>query len=161
MTEKAPGTEAKEEHGPVGVALATSVRANATAFGFSITITISFGALQRLEGQPTLLEILLFGVAAAVAVGVLEGAVTRGFRQRVGTAPAEVAMLGTALNFVSVAAGVGAAIAVAEIAGGLTAWVVGGAAGVTVYMLTESVEVLLAEYVQRWRGDPEAEAEQT
>ena len=148
-------TRARE--GPLGAALSTSVSANATAFGFSITITISFGALQNLAGGPTLADLLLFGVAAAVAVGSLEAAVTRGFRKRVGAVPSEVKMLGTALNVLSVAAGVGGAMLVGVYLDGLPAWSIGGFAAALVYVLVESAEVFVAERIQSWAGDPEAE----
>ncbi len=148
------------EHGPVGRALSTSVHGNSTAFGFSITITASFGALQNLRGSPELLEILLYGIAAALAVALLEGVVTSGFRRRASEAPSEVQMLGTAMNFASVAAGVASAMAVGEIVGGVAAWPAGAFSAATVYMLGESSEVLLAEGIQRVRGDPHAGEEE-
>jgi hypothetical protein len=156
----APGESGTErQHGPVGTALSTSVAGNSTAFGFSITITVTFGALQALDGSPTLFELLLFGLAAAAAVGVLEAAVTDGFRRRVGSAPAEVRMLGTALNFVSVAAGVGVAIGIGELADGLAVWPVAAFGAAGTYVIVEAAEILLAEGVQRARGDPEADRE--
>lgn len=155
--EQAPNVQ---EQGPAGTALSTSVRANGTAFGFSISITVSFGVLQRLDGQPTLFELLLFGLAAALAVGLLEGAVTRGFRRRVGVAPPEVSMLGTALNVISVAAGVGAAMLTGTVLGGVAAWGVAGFASAFTYVIAESMEVLFGIWVQRERGDPDADSEQ-
>lgn len=153
--------EGEDEGGPVVTALGTSVRGNSTAFGFSIMITISFGALQSLAGSPSLTELLAFGVAAAIALALLEGAVSRGFVRRVGSAPAEVAMLGTAMNFASVAAGVGAAIAVGELWTTFGAWPAGAFCAAVAYVLAESAEMLIAERVQRSRGDPEAEHEQS
>lgn len=155
-----PGESDKREHGPVGTAFSTSVHGNATAFGFSITITVAFGAVQTLDGSPRLVELLLYGLAAAIAIGLLEGAVTAGFRRRVGEAPAEVQMLGTALNFVSVAAGVGAAIGVAELLDGTIVWPAASFAAATTFVFTESAEVLLAEAIQRLRGDPDADEEE-
>lgn len=144
-------------HGPIGRAISTSVRGNSTAFGFSITITVSFGTLSQLLGKPSLLEMLLFGVAAATSVALLEGAITRGFRAHLSGASQEVQMLGTAMNFASVAAGVGAAIAVGELFGGVPAWPVGAFLAATVYIATESAEILVAERIQSLRGDPQAE----
>jgi hypothetical protein len=144
----------------VGTALSTSVSSNATAFGFSITITVGFGVVQTLEGSPTLFELMLFGIAAATAVGLLEAAVTRGFRRRVGAAPPEVSMMGTALNFASVAAGVGAAIGIGEVIDGTAVWPIASFTTAAVYVLVEAVEVLLAEAIQSARGDAEAAKEQ-
>ena len=147
------------EHGPVGRELSTSVHGNSTAFGFSITVTGTFGVLSTLEGSPSLHEILLFGMAGAVAVALLEGLVTKGFRVPASEATSEVQMLGTAMNFASVAAGIAAAMALGEIAGGTIAWPLGGFGAALVFMLGESGEILLAEGVQRLRGDPRAGAE--
>jgi hypothetical protein len=99
----------RKQHGPVATAISTSTLGNSTAFGFSITITGGFGVIQTVIGSPTMVQVLLFAVAAAAVVAVLEGLLTRGFRVRVGTVPAEVAMLGTAQNFIPVALGIGSA----------------------------------------------------
>ena len=152
--------DAKRERGPLGTALSTSVHGNATAFGFSITITVSFGVLNRLEGSPTLLELLLYGVAAALAVALLEALVTYGFRRRAGEAPSEVQMLGSAMNALSVAAGIGAAIGLAKLIDGTAAWPAAAFVASTVFILVESAEVRLAEAIQRLRGDPDAEEEE-
>lgn len=128
------------------------------AFGFSIMVTASFGVLSAVAGSPTVGEILLFGIGAALPVAALEAVVTRGFRVPAETHPSEVAMLGTALNFASVAAGVGAALGGAETVGGGVGWPAAGFVAATVYMLAESVENLIAEVVQRRRGDPQAQS---
>lgn len=134
--------------------IGTSVHGNSPAYGFSIMITVSFGMLTSLLGTPRVVEMLLFGLAAAATVAVLEAAVTRGFRKTIDDAHEEVQMLGTALNFVSVAAGVGTALAVGELLGGVIAWPVGACLAATAYVATESSEILLAEAVQRRRdGD--------
>lgn len=128
---------------------------NSTAFGFSIVITISYGALQNLHGAPTLLELLLYGAAAVVALGVMEGIITQGFRVGIEPLPVEVAMLGTAQNVVSVVAAVGAVIGLGELVGGTVVWLLAGAVCATVFVALESAELLLAVVVQRARGDRE------
>lgn len=154
-----PGQEGTHS-GPVRTAIATTTIGNASAFGFSITITGAFGMLNALVGTPEVLDILLFGVAAALTIGIVQGAATRGFRERLGEAPSEVRMLGTAQNFLSVAAGLGAAAGVGELMDGTAAWPVGAVAATFVYLAAEAVEMLVAELVQRRRGDPEAQEEQ-
>lgn len=150
-----PGEE-RADHGPMSRALAAAVRGNSTAFGFSITITVSFGVMQRLEGTGSILDLLLFGVAAALSISLIAGLVTRGFRERVKPVVPEVSMLGTAQDFLSIAAGVGAVTGAGELLGGLAAWVAAGFVAATVFVLVESVELVVAERVQRMRGDPEA-----
>jgi hypothetical protein len=66
-------------------------------------------------------------------------------------------MLGTAQNFLSVAAGVGVAIAAGELFGGIPVWAATGFAAATVYVLAESLEIAAAERVQHLRGDRQAE----
>jgi hypothetical protein len=153
-----PGDE-EDEHRPVVTAISTSTIGNATAFGFSITITGSFGVVQTIVGNPTVVQVLLFAVAAALVVGGLEGAVTRGFRERVGAVPPEVAMLGTAQNFISVVLGIGAAAGIAAIIDGGAAWPAAGGLSILVFLAAESAETLVAEVIQRRRGDPEASKE--
>lgn len=113
-----------------------------------------------MEGSPSLVRLLFYGLVAAAAVGLLEAAVTRGFRDHVGTVPAEVAMLGTALNVASVAAGAGVAMLCGEVLDGFWAWTVAGFAVAATYVLTESLEVLLAEGLQKLSGNPQAEDEE-
>ena len=58
-----PGDES-EQRGLVESAISTVTRGNSTAFGFSITITGSFGVVQTVVGSPTVVQVLLFAVAA-------------------------------------------------------------------------------------------------
>jgi len=129
-----------------------SLHGNATAFGYSVTITASFGAVQHERGQPSYLDLLLFGVGAVIAFAVLEGVVTRGFRNPLRTGRDEVVTLGTALAFMSVALAITAALSVAHVLHGGVAWFAGAMAGSLVFALAESVEFVVAELVQERRG---------
>ena len=142
-------------------AVSTSTSGNSAAFGFSITITGSFGVLQTVLGSPSVPRVLLFAVAAALTLGSIQAVVTRGFRDRTGMAPPEVAMLGTAQDFLSVAAAILAVAGTAALVHGWPGWLLGGAVAALVFLAAETAETLLAEVVQRRRGDPEAEQEQT
>jgi ABC-type branched-subunit amino acid transport system permease subunit len=157
MTDR-PGSKERQP-GKVVTALHTSVRGNATAYGFSIMITASYGALTRLQGSPSLLEIMVFALGAVTSVVLVEAAVTRGFVSRAGQAPPEVRLLGTAFNWLSVGASVGACIGVGAIATGYVAWAVASFAAAGVYVLAESLEMLAAEIVQLRRGDAQAATE--
>lgn len=151
--------QSRDEDGPVVAAISTSTRGNATAFGFSITITATFGALQSIENTPSVEQILLFAVASALVVGLLEAAVTRGFRRRSGVVPAEVRMLGTAMNFVSVGVGVGAGVGVASLVTGTWAWPLAAAGATLSFLAGESSATLVAEGIQKRRGDQDADEE--
>lgn len=114
----------------------------------------------RLEGSPTVLEMFLFGIAAAVAVALLEGIVSRGFRVPVGENPLEVRLLGTAMDFASVAAGIATALGVGELLDDAEVWPVAAFLAVLVFIAAESVEFFLAERIQAARGDPRARGSQ-
>jgi len=129
-----------------------SLHGNATAFGYSVTITASFGAVQHERGQPSYPDLLLFGVGAVIAFAVLEGLVTRGFRNPLRTGRDEVVTLGTALAFMSVALAITAALGVAHVLHGGVAWFAGAMAGSLVFALAESVEFVVAAWVQERRG---------
>lgn len=138
----------------VSRAIGTSIRGNSTAFGFSIMITVSFGMLSNVEGAPKVFELFLFGVGAAAGLAILEGALTKGFRAEIERTSQEVRLLGTAMNFMSVAAGVAAALAVGELFDGRVAWSLAAFAAANVYVAAESAELLLAEEIQGARGAP-------
>jgi hypothetical protein len=153
--------DAKSRQGPVETAFATSAIGNSTAFGFSITITVTFGVTEHFAGSPSLVELLIYGVAAALALGLIEGMATRGFRVRIGPAPTEVMMLGTALNVLSVAAAVGAAMLCGKLVDGTPTWPIASFTATAVYVLAESLETLAAEGLQQLRGDPDADEQRT
>lgn len=145
---------------PVARAFGTSIRGNSTAFGFSIMITVSLGAVNHIAGAPDVIELLLFGVGAAVAIAALEGVLTKGFRSRIEQASQEVKMLGTAMNLASVAAGVGAALVVAELMSGTGTWPVSAFAAAMTYIGAEGFELLLAEQIQAARRAPVKESQE-
>ncbi len=137
-------------------AIATSAMGNSTAFGYSIMITVTFGMVSRVQGTPTIAELFGFAAAASVAVAVIEGLITRGFRRRLKRAPNEVVMLGTAMNVFSVTASVAGALAMATALNGFFGWPVAALVASGLYVLLEGVEILLAERIQAARGDPAA-----
>ena len=65
----------------------------------------------------------------------------------------QVITLGTALAFVSVALAITTALAVAAALRGGVAWFGGSLAASLVFLLIESLELVLAEWVQEHRGE--------
>ncbi|MGI8845511.1 MAG: hypothetical protein ACR2HC_04950 [Thermoleophilaceae bacterium] len=131
-----------------------ALEGNATAFGYSVVITASFGATQLQRGQPGLEDLLLFGVGAVLAFTALEGLLTNGFKKPLTAGSSEVIALGTALSFVSVVVAIAAAHAVASVLSGGFAWFASALAASLAFVLTESVELVLAGVVQERRGEP-------
>ncbi len=115
-------------------------------------ITSSFGVLSNFEGSPSIGEVFSFGLAAAAAFTLLHALASNLFRHRPQTAPRQVVMLGTALNFLSVGLGVGAAALVGLVVAPAAAWPLGSAAASSAFIFTEALEMLLAEQVERKRG---------
>lgn len=138
--------------------LTIALRGNATAFGYSVTITSSFGAVQCERGQPHYLDLLLYGVGAVVAFTALGAVASRGFRVALRDAPSVVLSLGTALSFVSVAAAITAALGVASALRGAPAWFAAAVTASLVFVLVESVEFMVAEWLQERRGEATEEA---
>ena len=120
-------------------------------------ITCSFGVVSMLRVPATLPDVFLFGTAAAIGLALLEGLVSRGFRDRLDEPPEQVELLGTAMNFLSVAAGVGVATVTAWLVIGRPAWPLAGFLAAITYVLAESAEISLAERVQARRGDAQVE----
>jgi hypothetical protein len=134
--------------------LGESLGGNATAFGYSVTITASFGAVELGRGSPSFGELIVFGLGAVVAFGGLEGIASRGFREPLRKGSDEVVLLGTALAFISIVLAIAAARGIAAIVGGLLAWFGAALGGSLVFALVESLEFMLAEWVQERRGEP-------
>jgi len=116
-------------------------------------ITASFGAVQYERGQPGYTDLLLYGMGAVVAFTAMEGLATRGFRVPLTGGSDQVITLGTALAFVSVALAITTALAVAAALRGGVAWFGGSLAASLVFLLIESLELVLAEWVQEHRGE--------
>lgn len=138
--------------------LREALQGNTTAFGYSVVITASFGAVQLERGQPGYADLLLYGLGAVLAFSALEGLLTRGFRTPLIVGSDQVIALATALSVVSVAVAITAAYAVASVLSGGSAWFAGALAASLVFVLTESVEFVLAALVQERRGQPTQES---
>ncbi len=134
--------------------LGQSLSGNATAFGYSVTITASFGAVELARGAPRFGDLIVFGLGAVVAFGGVEGVASRGFQAPLEKGSDDVILLGTALAFVSIVLAIAAARGVAAVLTGAWAWF-GAAFGASlVFALVESVEFMLAEWLQERRGEP-------
>lgn len=144
----------RRTHGRATAGLHKALHGNATAFGYSVTITASFGAVQLERGQPGFGELVLFGMGAVIAFACLEGPLSHGFREPLEAGTDQVITLATALAFVSVALGISTARAIAATFGGAVAWF-GAALGASlVFVIVESLEFALAEWVQERRDAP-------
>lgn len=138
----------------LGRGVQESLHGNATAFGYSVTITASFGAVQHERGQPSYVDLLLFGVGAVIAFAVVEAVVSGGFRVPLMHGSEQVVTLGTALAFLSVAFAITTALGAAHFLRGGVAWFAGALGGSLVFVLAESLEFMLAEWLQERRGEP-------
>lgn len=124
--------------------LRTSVTSNASAYGFSIMLTLSFGALTSQHGTPEVGEIFLFLLGAVTGFVLIEAVASRGFQTRDRGEPANVMVIGSAMAFASVSAGVGAAALVGELLDGGVIWPLGGFSASCVYTLVVGIEMMLA-----------------
>ncbi len=110
--------------------------------------------MQHERGQPGYTDLLLYGLGAVVAFTALEALVTRGFRVPLMGGSDQVVTLGTAPAFVSVVLAITTALAVAALLRGGGAWFGAALAASIVFIVTESLEFILSEWVQERRGEP-------
>lgn len=133
--------------------LSQSLGGNATAFGYSVTITASYGAVSIGQGNPEFGDLIAYGLGAVVAFAGLEGVVSSGFRRRLTKGSDEVMLLGTSLAFISIVLAIAAARGVAAVLTGVPAWFCGALCASLVFALVESLEFMLAEWLQERRGE--------
>ena len=151
---------ADEEHGLYNTTvrgMRSTVGREATTFGFSILATVSFGVVQSTQGSPGVMQIFLFAIGAVMSFTLLEGILSRGFVKPMPQHPTQTLALGTSLNIVSVTVGLGAAVPVSHLLTGNWAWTVAPLAAGIAYLITESLELALAEKFLRVRGDRTAD----
>ncbi len=125
--------------------LRTSLRHNAGPYGYSVMITASLAAISGSVGMPSTGEIFLFCAGAVSAFLILEALASRGFRERLRGEPADVVVIGSAVSFASVGAGVGAAALSAVVLEGSVAWPLGSLTATTMYLAVVAIEMALAE----------------
>ena len=123
--------------------LNAAVTGNAQAFGFSITITASFAAISNAEGTPSLPELMTFAVSAVAAFTVLNLVVALIGADGSAATTTRTMLIGTATDFLAVAAGVGVAIATGHVLAGWTTWAVGAFGASLVYVIVQSMEMTL------------------
>jgi MFS family permease len=121
--------------------LGASTRHNALAYGFSLAMTGAFAVLTYAAPPTRPLEIFLFGLGGAASFTIANAATTRGFRKRVREEPPIVRAVGSSLGFVSVAGAIAIAWLVGWALGGWSAWLLGGFAASSVYLLLSALEL--------------------
>lgn len=130
----------------------TSIRGNVTAYGYSILVTTVFGALQGLEGSPTVTQIFLYVGGACGAFAGLEAVVSRLFSRELEDEEELVVILGGALNVFAVASGVGVALGTTLLLSGLPAWGLAPALATLAYLLVSGLQMGAAERAEEGRG---------
>lgn len=134
--------------------LRKSLHGNATAFGYSVTITGGFGAIQLELGPPRFGDLILFACGAVLAFGGLEALLSRGFRRALEKGADQVITLATALSFISIALAIASARGLAAVLDGGAAWFAGAFGASLVFVLVESLEFMIAQWLQDRRGVP-------
>ena len=122
-----------------------AVRGNSTAYGYSVVITSTFAVLTALHGTPEVGDIFIFLSGAAAGFTLVEAAASGGFRHVERAEPAEVVLLGTAFNIVSMASGLGAATVTGYLVDPWPAWVLAPFAGTSLYLVVVGLEMAIAE----------------
>lgn len=134
--------------------MTTSVTGNAQAFGFSITITVTYGVVNSVQRDPSVVELLLFALTGVTAFS-LSNLLIAWRTDRVGTdsEPTRVVLLSTATDFLAVGVAVGIAVGIAHLSTGWLTWVLAPLFAGLGYILVQSVELAAG-----WRRTVEREA---
>jgi hypothetical protein len=126
--------------------LNTSVTGNAQAFGFSVTVTVTFGVVSSVVGSPSLGQMMAFALAAVAAFSLLNVALTVLLKPRSSDRETrQVVLIATATDFLSVAAGVAAAMGISHLLGGWAAWLLAPFCAGVLYVLVQAVELAAGE----------------
>jgi succinate dehydrogenase/fumarate reductase cytochrome b subunit len=149
------GSKRADEH-HVLRGIRTSTANNASAYGFSLTVAGSFGALNKVRGEPSWLELFLFLVGACAGFALVNTLSTRFFRKESPDEPELVISLATSLSMFSVCASVAAATGVAFALSGWAAWFLAALAFTLVYVVGVGAEIGLAAHQHR-SGGPQDE----
>lgn len=145
---------ADEQHFLRGIR--TSTANNASAYGFSLAVAGSFGALNKVRGQPTWLELFLFLAGACAGFAAINALSTWFFRKESPDEPELVISLATSLSVFSVCASVGAAAGIAYTLSDWAAWPLAALAFTLVYITAVGAEIGLAAH-QHPAGGTEGE----
>jgi hypothetical protein len=131
--------------------LRTGIRNNSTAYGYSILATVAFAALSSRAGSPELLDLFLFVAGGCLGFGLVEVVASRGFRDQLRGDRSDVVVIGSAIDLLSVAAGLAAVVGVTALAGGRVAWLAGPLTATVVYLLVNGLEMAFARRAERAR----------
>jgi hypothetical protein len=121
-------------------ALAATLRATAAAYGYTLSIATTSAILSSVRGKPSTGDVFLFVAGGLVAFAILE-AVLVAAPADAEQGPGQAFPFAGALNFVSVAGALGAAVGLAHAVHSALAWLLAPLAGTAVYMLLVAAQV--------------------
>jgi hypothetical protein len=124
----------------------TSTANNASAYGFSLATTGSFGALFKVHGDPSWLELYVFLIGSCLGFAAVNTLSTWRFRKESPDEPELVISLATSFSAFSVCAAVGAATGIALALSGWPAWLLGSIAYTLTYIICVGGEIAFAAY---------------
>lgn len=129
-------------------ALQTTLRTTAAAYGYTLTTATTMGILTSVHGKPHTGQLFGFVAGGLVAFAILEGLLQLLPPQR-DDEPARAFPFAGVLSFFSVAAGLGAATALANHVHGDLAWGLAPSASTAAYMLGVAAQVTVVDLLRR------------
>jgi hypothetical protein len=124
----------------------TSTANNASAYGFSLTVAGSFGALTKVHGDPSWLELYLFLAGSCLGFALVNALSTFLFRKESPDEPELVISFATSLSVFSVCAAVSSAIGIAYALSGWLAWLAASIMFTLTYVVCVGGEIAFAAY---------------
>jgi hypothetical protein len=131
--------------------LRTGIRNNSIAYGYSILATVGFGALSSLAGSPSIAQMFLYAVGGGLGFALVELVASRGFRKEMKGERSDVVVLGSAINVISISAGLGVVVAIGSLWRWWVAWLLAPLVATVVYLLVVGFEVAFARRAERAR----------
>jgi hypothetical protein len=123
-----------------------AVSNNAQAFGFSITVTVTYGVISAASvDKPTPLEQLGFALSSVAAFVLLNLVAIALLDDREPRTSSRTVLIATAIDFLAVGAGVGAAIGLAAVLSGWRGWVIAPFFAGLAYVLVQALEFAVSD----------------
>ena len=128
-------------------ALRTTLRKTAAAYGYALTVGMSAAALSSKLGPPSTGDLFLFAGGGLSAFAALEACLL--LSRDSSEAPDDAFPFAGALNVVSVAAGLGAAVGLVEVLHSGLAWFLAPLVATIAFMLGVAVQITAVSLLRR------------
>jgi len=134
--------------------LAISLRDNTSAYGYSVTITGSYAILNCVQGGSTLIGIFAAALGAVVAFSLIQALGLRFLGRLEDDASDRTRLIARLMDFASVGAAMGCALACGEFLSGPGAWFAATFLSTCVFVFMDALELDMVKAARSGSGVP-------